>query len=450
MPEQYDPYWIRSVTDLGDRRPILTQRDIHADTGARLVARGTSLDSSARERLLQHKLLTGLEHCSRIENAVGPAQLRRAMAELRDADPLLGALFASVGQQLAPLELLLEVPVPNPLAFKLTVAREQRPGLFNHTLVIAVIALYLAVRAGWNRPAVVRAVTAALAHDLGELHLDPEMLRAGHRLDQAERQALHGHPRIAHRLLKETPELHPAIARAVLEHHERLDGSGYPQGLTAAAISPLGRLLAVAEVAASRFDSEGVCHDPQGLATVLRLNSHKLDAGFTGLLAPVALHSAPPDNDTDRSGFESRLYTVSDLFQQWEQATAAQAGREGPQMEAAIVEFITEQVWALRTQLLDAGFNPRDPDTVLALVAEDERFMLEVDDLLDEATWQFDSLAHEVARRWPTVLARLGEACPLLAWLARARETRPPPAMPEEVEERPREAPAAPDPDPGA
>ena len=42
--------------------------------------------------------------------------------------------------------------------------------------------------------------------------------------------------------------------RAVLEHHELLDGSGYPRGLVGDAISPLGRLLSLAEVVTAMFD----------------------------------------------------------------------------------------------------------------------------------------------------------------------------------------------------
>ncbi|HKJ77225.1 MAG TPA: HD domain-containing phosphohydrolase [Gammaproteobacteria bacterium] len=427
MPQHHDQHWIRSVTELGDRHAIIAQRDIHAEGGMKLVARGARVHSGMRERLLQHKLLIGLEHAARIENAVGPAQIRRATAQLRDADPVMGAILAGAARQLAPLELLLEVPVPNAIAFKLTVAREQRPALFTHSVVTAAISLFLAVETGWNRPAVVRTVTAALAHDIGELHLDPKMFRSDHRFDDSERRALHSHPLAASLILKDLPDLHPAVRRAILEHHERLDGSGYPHGLSGAAISPIGRLLAVAEVTASRFDEDGLCRDPQSMGTLLKLNSHKLDPRFAGLLAPVYRRPLPAVIDeelVEPVDLGRRLRAVAELFQQWEEATAAQAGRDAAALEGEVFDFITEQVWALRTQLLDAGFNPREPDTVLELVAEDAAFLGEVADLLDEALWQLDSLAREVVRRWPEVLSQLGSECPLLRWLGRAREAR--------------------------
>lgn len=131
------------------------------------------------------------------------------------------------------------------VAFKLTVAREQRPALYTHGVVSALIALYLAAQAGWARPAVAEVATAGLCHDLGVLHLDPEMLRPGHRMSDEERRALYAHPVIAHRILEQQPAYGPAISRAVLEHHERIDGSGYPRGATGAQTSPAGRLLAV-------------------------------------------------------------------------------------------------------------------------------------------------------------------------------------------------------------
>ena len=57
------------------------------------------------------------------------------------------------------------------------------------------------------------------------------------------------HPHVGYLLVHQLTDYPGVVARAVAEHHERLDGSGYPHALTGDAMSPLGRLLAVTEAA---------------------------------------------------------------------------------------------------------------------------------------------------------------------------------------------------------
>lgn len=425
LPAPYDRHWIAAATALGDHHNVIAHRDILAESGKRLVARGTRIDSGLHETLTGHRLDPALEQCVRVEDAVGTAQVRRTATALRDGDPMLGELLARVGKELAPMEALAEIPINGPLAFKLTVARELHPELFRHSVLTTLLTLFLAVSARWNRPRVVHALAAALFHDLGELHLDPQMLRADHRLDERERRLLQTHPQLIYSLLRQFPEYHPYVSEAVLQHHERIDGSGYPQGLNADRLGPIGRTLAVAEVLASRFDGEGRCHGCQGLATILKLNTHKLAPEVLRLLEPVyRQHGVTGEPQSDPGTLQQRFREVAGLLSDWEQATAAQAGCDTGEAADALFRFVTAQMWNMRTQLYDAGLNPREPDALLGDAAEaegDAAHRAEVAALLDETLWQLGWLAGEVARRWPGVLDTAEPEGPLLEWLARAR-----------------------------
>ena len=68
------------------------------------------------------------------------------------------------------------------------------------------------------------------------------------------------------------------IVRAIVEHHERLDGSGYPRGLAGDALSPLGRVLALAEVVTAMFDGDAPLPE-QRVSLLLRINPRRYDAG---------------------------------------------------------------------------------------------------------------------------------------------------------------------------
>jgi putative nucleotidyltransferase with HDIG domain len=86
----------------------------------------------------------------------------------------------------------------------------------------------------------------ALLHDLGKLGVSRDTLGSGAPLHPPERAAMDQHPFTGARLVAAIPALHPAAA-AVLCHHERWDGSGYPQGLAAHDIPLTARVCQVAD-----------------------------------------------------------------------------------------------------------------------------------------------------------------------------------------------------------
>jgi len=94
----------------------------------------------------------------------------------------------------------------------------------------------------------VRAIRyAGLVHDIGKMSIPSQILAKPARLSSAEQSLLEEHPKIAHDALSQIAFPWP-IARIVLEHHERIDGSGYPEGLTAEETLLESRILAVADV----------------------------------------------------------------------------------------------------------------------------------------------------------------------------------------------------------
>ena len=92
---------------------------------------------------------------------------------------------------------------------------------------------------------------AALLHDVGKIRVPVSILNRTGQLLEAEMEVIKIHPRISHEILQSIPFPWPC-ARMVLEHHERLDGSGYPHGLAAEEILLESKILAVADVAEAK------------------------------------------------------------------------------------------------------------------------------------------------------------------------------------------------------
>ena len=89
--------------------------------------------------------------------------------------------------------------------------------------------------------------TAGLVHDLGKEALPDHILIGRSELHPAERRLIERHPADGARLLLRVEGM-GEVAAAVLAHHERIDGRGYPDGLAAEGIPMTARILAVAEV----------------------------------------------------------------------------------------------------------------------------------------------------------------------------------------------------------
>jgi putative nucleotidyltransferase with HDIG domain len=88
---------------------------------------------------------------------------------------------------------------------------------------------------------------AGIIHDIGKIAMPAEILTKPTRLTKTEFQLVKDHPRIGYDILKSIQFPWP-VAHIILQHHERMDGSGYPDGLLGDAILLEARILAVADV----------------------------------------------------------------------------------------------------------------------------------------------------------------------------------------------------------
>jgi len=88
---------------------------------------------------------------------------------------------------------------------------------------------------------------AALIHDVGKMYVPMEILRKPSKLTEVEMEMMKHHPQAGH-AIADRVECPWPVAEIVLQHHERMDGSGYPQGLAAEEILLEARILGVADV----------------------------------------------------------------------------------------------------------------------------------------------------------------------------------------------------------
>lgn len=168
------------------------------------------------------------------------------------------------------------------------VVEARDPYTSGHEERVSKLARQMAIEMGLDDSAADAVEIAGLVHDIGKLSVPAEILTKPSSLSPIEIRLIHEHSRSGYEILKDISFVWP-VADIVLQHHERIDGSGYPAGLTGEQMLPLARILAVADVveamashrpyrpalglpaAVSEIASHPDLYDPDAVAACVRL-----------------------------------------------------------------------------------------------------------------------------------------------------------------------------------
>jgi HD-GYP domain-containing protein (c-di-GMP phosphodiesterase class II) len=117
--------------------------------------------------------------------------------------------------------------------------------LHGHVHRVSDLAVSMGAGLGLGEIDLDRLALAGILHDVGKIHLDPGILGKPGPLDETERELMNRHPELGFAMTRN--RLDPKVAEAILYHHERFDGRGYPFGLVAEEIPILSRIILVAD-----------------------------------------------------------------------------------------------------------------------------------------------------------------------------------------------------------
>ena len=119
---------------------------------------------------------------------------------------------------------------------------------FKHSVDVATIAMILAKQQGLSRKAIYEIGVAGLLHDLGKTKVPIEILNKPEKLNDNEFEVMKQHSVFGYRMVKDKNEFSAEVALAVLQHHEKINGKGYPLGMTENQITPYAKILSVADI----------------------------------------------------------------------------------------------------------------------------------------------------------------------------------------------------------
>ena len=117
-----------------------------------------------------------------------------------------------------------------------------------HSVNVSLIAGIIGKWLKWENPGLQKLVVAGLLHDIGKLVVPLEILDKPGKLSSVEFSVIEQHPQNGYLLMKDDEQICEDVKLAILHHHERLDGSGYPRGLAKDNIHECAKIVAIADV----------------------------------------------------------------------------------------------------------------------------------------------------------------------------------------------------------
>ncbi|WP_237151685.1 HD-GYP domain-containing protein [Oryzibacter oryziterrae] len=184
-----------------------------------------------------------------------------------------------------------------PMPHWLDMVQNYHDGTAQHCSLVSGVALRFATRLGLNTRDRSRIFDSAYFHDIGKAKIPLSILDKPGALNSEERKIMCMHTTLGFDILMQKPDLSGEIARAALNHHEYLDGSGYPNGISAASIDDLTRILTICDIFAALVEKRSY-KPPMSVSAaydILKSMETKIDQDLVKVFEAVATEFAGGD-----------------------------------------------------------------------------------------------------------------------------------------------------------
>jgi putative nucleotidyltransferase with HDIG domain len=178
-----------------------------------------------------------------------------------------------------------------------------------HAAAVARFSRDMAEKVGMSAQEQELAHTAGLLHDIGQFALSDRVAERGRSLTEADWEAIQRVPELGADMLKNL-EIYGPVAEIILAHHERVDGRGYPKGLTEAEIPEIAKIIAVAEVYDTLTASDTYrtrMSSFEAMHELRRVAGTQLDAGYVEVLAGLLSGEGVEYRHADAADFDTEL-----------------------------------------------------------------------------------------------------------------------------------------------
>ncbi len=244
---QPDPYAGHLANANKGGSGVISTEDIFDNRGQLLIRQHSNIDKRYARRLLQHRLLKPLEEQVKVKNCLTNAGFLVEYSHFFESHHDISAAQRHLRFTRELQKLIQGMHLPPVLIQKMTVMKMCLPEQFQKALFSSWLAALIAREMSLDKEDVYAAFISGLVHDIGFLHISSEILDKKGDVNTNDWRAIQSHVVIGQVVLKSYPELPESVARAVLEHHERCDGTGYPAAKDEDSLSVIGQIVAMSD-----------------------------------------------------------------------------------------------------------------------------------------------------------------------------------------------------------
>lgn len=275
----YDPLKVDAyathLAKVNKVKDVIATEDICNEQGAILITKGSAITPENTEKIIRFKLTQPLHETVSIKGELDDATLYKELMESIKQYPDLLRMHDqfnvdSVIRMQCHFYKNFEV-----LRQKLTVLSIRMPKTFTNALISAWLCTLIGFRMKLTDEDLNALFLAALIHDIGMLHIDPDILNKKGELTPEEWRQIHAHVVIGQKILQDIKGLPKATSRAVLEHHERCDGTGYPTQRDEKKLGLLGQVIAMTDSVVAIYTNRFVKDDKRirEIIPILQVNN---------------------------------------------------------------------------------------------------------------------------------------------------------------------------------
>jgi HD domain len=263
------------------------------------------------------------------EGGINAELLEKILLGVAQQDSILFAINEHHSLKI-PLKELCETAARFPLlCHKLTVMTHTMPDVFQRTLYSTWLSLLIANEMRLSRDDIEVVFVAALAHDIGMLHIDRALLSQQVSRTSDEWQHIQQHVVIGFELMKSMEGMPVNASQAVYEHHERCDGTGYPQAKVESELGLHGQIVGLADsviaIYHNRFKEQGGTW--RHAIPIIQMNLQAYFFRAFDVLTTILRRSELPPKDVvvgDKTPeFVSTLFNRNEQLKKWFDAMQA-------------------------------------------------------------------------------------------------------------------------------
>lgn len=270
-----DGVYAAHLAEMNETREVIASEDIFNARGVMLVKKGSPITPKVTRAIIEFKLTKPLQDTISIAQEVGASDLLKAFMTLLQQDMTLRMMHERYKMHELLDQQCKHYDTFPLLRQKVTVMSERLPETYQRTLYSAWLGLLIAKEMRLPPQDIAIVFLAALSHDIGMLHISPDILDKKGKLSAEEWRQIQAHVVIGQKILAAIKEVPQQVCIAVLEHHERCDGTGYPLGKMENELSLAGQIIALTDsvvaIYINRFKPEG--RGWRELIPVLQMNS---------------------------------------------------------------------------------------------------------------------------------------------------------------------------------